>query len=43
MQTNAVEVALHRLLTKLRTELEPDFLPEREQSARKDLGPATGI
>jgi RNA polymerase sigma-70 factor (ECF subfamily) len=42
MQTNAVEVALHRLHAKLRVELAPDFLPERAQSARKDLDPATG-
>lgn len=39
LQTNAVEVALHRLHRKLRSELAADFSPE----PRKDLGPATGI
>jgi RNA polymerase sigma-70 factor (ECF subfamily) len=39
MQTNAVEVALHRLHGKLRSDLAEDFSPAR----RKDLGTATGI
>ena len=39
MQTNAVEVALHRLHGKLRADLAEDFSP----SARKGLGTATGI
>jgi RNA polymerase sigma factor (sigma-70 family) len=43
MQTNAVEVALHRLHAKLRSELAPDFLPEKGRAARKDLDPAAGI
>jgi RNA polymerase sigma-70 factor (ECF subfamily) len=38
LQTNAVEVALHRLHRKLRTELTADFSVE----ARKGFGPATG-
>jgi RNA polymerase sigma-70 factor (ECF subfamily) len=43
LQTNAVEVALHRLHAKLRTELEPDFRPEQPRGTSKDLGQATGI
>ena len=43
LQTNAVEVALHRLHAKLRTELEPDFRPGKRRKARKDLDPAAGI
>jgi RNA polymerase sigma-70 factor (ECF subfamily) len=39
MQTNAVEVALHRLHGKLRADLADDFSP----AGRKDLGTATGI
>jgi RNA polymerase sigma-70 factor (ECF subfamily) len=39
MQTNAVEVALHRLHGKLRSDLAEDFSPV----GRKDLGTATGI
>jgi RNA polymerase sigma-70 factor (ECF subfamily) len=39
LQTNAVEVALHRLHRKLRGELAEDFGPE----PRKGLGTATGI
>ncbi|HZQ80484.1 MAG TPA: sigma-70 family RNA polymerase sigma factor [Gaiellaceae bacterium] len=39
LQTNAVEVALHRLHRKLRDELADDFGP----NPRKGLGPATGI
>ena len=39
MQTNAVEVALHRLHAKLRPELAADFSAE----ARKGLGAAPGI
>jgi RNA polymerase sigma-70 factor (ECF subfamily) len=39
LQTNAVEVALHRLHRKLRAELAGDFGPE----PRKGLGTATGI
>ena len=39
LQTNAVEVALHRLHGKLRDELAGDFGPE----ARKGFGPAAGI
>lgn len=40
LQTNAVEVALHRLHAKLRAELSPDFRPE---PARKDLDAPAGI
>ena len=40
LQTNAVEVALHRLHAKLREELTADFRPE---PARKDLDAAAGI
>lgn len=43
LQTNAVEVALHRLHAKLRTELEPDFREEKAREARKDLGQTAGI
>ncbi len=43
LQTNAVEVALHRLHAKLRMELEPDFRPGKRRKARKDLDPAAGI
>jgi RNA polymerase sigma-70 factor (ECF subfamily) len=39
MQTNAVEVALHRLHGKLRDELAEDFSPK----SRKGFGQATGI
>jgi RNA polymerase sigma-70 factor (ECF subfamily) len=39
LQTNAVEVALHRLHGKLRDELAEDFSPK----SRKGFGPATGI
>ena len=40
MQTNAVEVALHRLHAKLRAELAADFGPDLR---RKGFGPAAGI
>jgi RNA polymerase sigma factor (sigma-70 family) len=43
LQTNAVEVALHRLHGKLRIELAADFQPEERRAARKDLGSAAGI
>lgn len=43
LQTNAVEVALHRLHAKLRAELAEDFGREPRREARKDFGPATGI
>ena len=43
LQTNAVEVALHRLHRKLRLELEPDFRPEKRREARKDLDAPAGI
>lgn len=42
LQTNAVEVALHRLHAKLRAELAPDFRPGPARETRKDLGPARG-
>jgi RNA polymerase sigma-70 factor (ECF subfamily) len=43
LQTNAVEVALHRLHAKLRVDLAEDFGREPRREARKDFGPATGM
>jgi RNA polymerase sigma-70 factor, ECF subfamily len=43
LQTNAVEVALHRLHAKLRVELAEDFGHEPRREARKDFGTATGM
>jgi RNA polymerase sigma-70 factor, ECF subfamily len=43
LQTNAVEVALHRLHAKLRAEFAEDFGREPRREARKGFGPATGI
>ena len=43
LQTNAVEVALHRLHAKLRAELAPDFRPDTRLEGRKDLGSTAGI
>ena len=43
LQTNAVEVALHRLHAKLRVELAEDFGREPRRETRKGFGPATGM
>jgi RNA polymerase sigma-70 factor (ECF subfamily) len=43
LQTNAVEVALHRLHVKLRAELAADFRPNERPEPRKGFGSAAGI
>ncbi|HVC86193.1 MAG TPA: sigma-70 family RNA polymerase sigma factor [Gaiellaceae bacterium] len=43
LQTNAVEVALHRLHAKLRTELAADLGPDEQHDPSKGFGSTAGI